>query len=201
MGIQDPKPGAREAVLANIRGRRSVRRYLPREVPKEVILEVLDAARWAPSAVNRQPWRYVVVTRAELRQELCRRAGPGPLRWRHLAEAPVVIAVLADPAAGRWHLIDCAFAGQNLMLAAHALGLGSCWIGAFREAAVRGTLGVPDRLKVAGLVTLGYPAEPSPAPPRLPLEDLVSWERYRRGPRVARRLTRTGILSLARRRR
>jgi len=184
-----------------IRGRRSVRSYRDDPVPEEAIALVLEAARWAPSAVNSQPWHFVVVRSAGRRRALAEQARLfGVLRWKHLAAAPVVVAVVGDRRGNRWCPVDCGLAGQNLMLAAHALGLGTCWVGGFEQAQVRGILGVPPGLEVIGLVTLGYPAREPKAPPRLPLEKLVSWEVYDRGAAAGRleRLRQSGIWSLVR---
>ncbi|MDQ7794446.1 MAG: nitroreductase family protein [bacterium] len=188
-------------VLGAIRERRSVRCYQDQAVPQAILREALDAARWAPSAANNQPWQFLVVTRPDLRRALGRHARWHFIRWRHVAQAPVVVVILGNPAANRWHLVDCAMAGQNLMLAAHALGLGTCWIGAFDPRGVRQVLAIPERLAVVGLVTLGYPAERPAPPPRLDLDEVVFAETYpaRGGPGLTRRLRQTGLLSLGRR--
>ncbi|MCL6581111.1 MAG: nitroreductase family protein [Firmicutes bacterium] len=184
------------------RTRRSIRRYRPDPVPEELLLRVLEAARWAPSAVNSQPWHFVVVRDPGRRSELAARARVlGFIGWKHLAQAPVVVAVVGDPRGNRYYVVDCALAGMNLLLQAHALGLGTCWVGGFGQEQVRGPLGVPPHLEVVGLVTMGWPAETPAPPPRLPLERLVSWEVY--DPAVAaswrERLERSGLYSLRKR--
>ncbi|MCL6450335.1 MAG: nitroreductase family protein [Acetobacteraceae bacterium] len=196
---KDPTPGA--AILELMRSRRSIRLYQARPVPEAVLLELLEAARWAPSAANLQPWQFVVVTDPQTRAAVARWARLYFLRFPHVAAAPVLIAILGDPTLSRWYRIDCSLAGANLMLAAHALGLGTCWIGAFDERRVREVLRVPDRLEIVGLLTLGYPAEDPVPPPRFPLSDLVHREAYSPavGPSLARRLTRSGIWSLRKR--
>lgn len=159
--------------------RRSIRRYRPDPVPEDLLSKVLEAARWAPSAANSQPWHFLVVAGAERRRQLADRARIlGFLRWKHLASAPVVIAVIGDPGGNRFCTIDCSLAGMSILLAAHSLGLGACWVGGFTQDQIRGPLGVPADRNVVGLITLGYPDETPAAPPRLPLERLVSREVY-----------------------
>jgi len=184
-----------------VRGRRSVRSYRDDPVSDEVIGRVLEAARWAPSAVNSQPWHFVVVRSPQRRRALADNARMvGVLRWKHLGTAPVVVALVGDPRSNRWYQVDCALAAQNLMLAAHALGLGTCFVGGFEQRQVRGILGVPRELEVVGLITLGYPARVPKAPPRLSLEKLISREIYDRKAAAGRleRLKHTGLGSLIR---
>jgi len=167
-----------------------------------MILEVLEAARWAPSAVNSQPWHFIVVTGQETRRTLADRARfLRFLRWKHLASAPAVIAIVGDPRGNRWFTVDCSLAGANLMIAAHALGLGTCWVGGFGQAEVGKFLEVPPGREVVGLVTLGYPDETPKPPPRLPLDRLVSWERFDPGSAATRgeRLKHSGLYSLRKR--
>ncbi len=188
--------------LTLARTRRSIRRYRPDPVPEDLLGKVLEAARWAPSAVNSQPWHFLVVTGAERRAALAERARLlGLLRWKHLAAAPVVIAIIGDPRGNRYYTVDCSLAGMSILLAAHSLGLGTCWVGGFTQDQIRGVLGVPADREVVGLITLGYPAENPAPPPRLPLEKLVSREVY--DPAVAatlgERLRLSGLYSLRKR--
>ncbi len=183
-----------------IRLRRSVRRYRPDPVPRELIERVLDAARWAPSAVNMQPWQFVVVTGVERRRALAKSTGVvGVVLQSHVAEAPVLIALCGDERRSSWYVHDCCLAGQNLMLAATALGLGTCWIGMFDEAKVWQALGLPEGMRVICLITLGYPLHEYHAPtPRLPLDSIVHWESFctAQTGRRARALRQRGMLSL-----
>jgi len=170
--------GAQE-FLRLVRTRRSIRRYKPTPPRKDMIKAVLEAGRWAPSAVNSQPWHFLVVTDPDRRRQLADRARMlGFIRWRHLYHAPVVLAIIGAVRGNRFAVVDCALAGMNMLLAAHALGLGACWIGGFTQEQVRGVLGVPADREVIGLITLGYPDETPRNPPRLPLARLVSWEVY-----------------------
>jgi len=195
-------PEALDRFVAFAASRRSVRRYLPDPVPETILLRILEAARWAPSAVNSQPWHFVVVTDPERKRALYERAKiAGLVGWSHLVGAPVVVAVVGDPRNNRFYVVDCSLAGMNLLLAAHAAGLGACWIGGFTEERIRDVVGVPRSRQIIGLVTLGYPKDTPKAPPRLPLERLVSREVY--DPTVAatrgERFRLSGLYSLRKR--
>jgi len=183
-----------------IRSRRSVRAYTAEALPKEELLTLIDAARWAPSAVNGQPWSFVLVTRPDIIRLL------GSLTDylvvnRHVRRAAAIIVVCADPRGSRYYRMDCAFAAQNILLGAHGLGLGACFVGAFDEEGVKEALDVPDHLRVTGLITLGRPAEEPAAPPRLAVREITRWETYSggRAPTLARRLINAGAFSLLKR--
>jgi nitroreductase len=168
-------------VYAAIRTRKSVRSYLDKPVEKEKLQRVLEAARLAPSASNRQEWRFVVVTDAEKRRRLAEAAAG----QRFIAQASAVIAACAetDGKIMRCGLacypIDVAIAVDHLTLAAAAEGLGTCWIGAFDPDAVRAVLGIPKDVVVVGLLPLGYPQDAQPvSKSRLPLETIVRYESW-----------------------
>lgn len=167
-------------VFEAIRTRRSIRSYLPEEVEQEMLEQVLDAARLAPSGNNRQAWKFVVVRDAALRKELV-----GIARGQDfVAEAPVVIAAVAtDPTATTGsgepaHRIDIAIALDHMTLAARALGLGTCWIGAFDQRDAEKLLGVPPTAEVVLLLTLGHPTQEGAFRGRKPLEEIVSYDKY-----------------------
>ena len=164
-----------------IRRRKSVRSWATRPVEAEKIERILEAARQAPSASNRQEWRFVVVTDRERRRRLAEAAAG----QRFVAEAPVVIVACAQHD-GRimrcglpCHPIDVALAVDHLTLAAAAEGLGTCWIGAFDPQAVRQILGIPEEVVVVTLTPLGYPQDPAPVPKnRLALPQIVHHETW-----------------------
>ncbi len=159
-------------VLRAIRERRSVRAFRPDPVEREKVEAVLEAGRWAPSGKNTQPWRFVVVESAAKRQELARLV---PQR-NMIGSAPVTIAVLLDRRAGYDELKDAQGIGacaQNLLLAAHALGLGACWIGRARDREVEALLGAQEGEELMMLIPIGYPAETPPERERRPLSELV----------------------------
>lgn len=163
--------------------RRSVRAYQPDPVPEDLLQQVLEAARLAPSAVNKQPWRFIVV-----RDELNRRALGAAYAREWFWQAPVIIAVCVVPGEawtrpydGRnYAMADGALAMDHLQLAAAELGLGTCWIGAFDPSAAREILGLPDGAEIVGMTPLGYPGvEAHPrVRSRRPLGETVMRERW-----------------------
>jgi nitroreductase len=167
-------------VLMAIRERRSIRKYTDQPVPKELLETLLDAARWAPTASNQQRWRFLVVTNRPTR-ELIRKCSPGIF-----VGPPVYVVVCAEeiPNAGEWdrktYLADCSVAAQNMMLAAHALGLGSCVILSYSPTAIQEILDLPESIRPVLVVTLGYPAEDPEPPARRALQEIVFEEEYGR---------------------
>lgn len=163
---------AMEAIL----GRRSIRSYQAREVPEEVLNQVLQAGRWAPSASNFQPCKFIVVRDPKVKGDLARTATYG----KFLTEAPLAIAVVVDPWSSNHPVEDGAAATLNMLLAAYAMGLGSCWIGVYNssyEDKARKVLGIPDDRRLLSIIALGYAAE-SPGSSRVELAQLVCYERY-----------------------
>lgn len=163
--------------------RRSVRAYKTEEVPEELLQQVLGAGRLAPSAVNKQPWRFLVV-----RDEVNRRALGAAYAREWFWKAPIVIAVCILPEEAwtrsydgtNFAMVDGALAMDHMQLAAAELGLGTCWIGAFDPEAARDILGLPDGVSIVGMTPLGYPdVEPNPRPrSRRPLGETVLKERW-----------------------
>jgi nitroreductase len=167
-------------VMEAIKERRSVRAYQDRPVPEEKLKAILEAARLAPSAANRQEWKFIVVQDKEKRLSIMKAAGG----QKFVGEAPVVIAAVSlnpgyvmrcgVPA----HPVDLAIAVDHMTLKAVEEGLGTCWIGHFEQEKVKEILNVPKEYKVVVLLTLGYPAD-SPSPKRRKsLEELISYERF-----------------------
>jgi len=149
-------------VLETIRIRRSIRKYRPEPIPDEKLKTILEAARLAPSAANRQPWRFVVVEDRERKKALAKAANDQTF----LGDAGAIVAAISDPEkSARWHEKDTMIALEHLVLAATALGYGTCWIGAFNEEAVKDLLNVPSKMKVVALLPIGIPDE-KPAPRR-----------------------------------
>lgn len=145
-------------VMNTIALRKSIRSFDGRPVEKEKLDRCLEAARLAPSWANKQCWRFVVVTGAQEVEDL----GILPAQ---IKDAPVLLVACGDP--GRsgdregkpYYLVDVAIATEHYVLAAWEQGLGTCWVGAFKEERVRKALGIPDEMKVVALVPTGYPAE------------------------------------------
>jgi len=164
-----------------IRTRKSVRLFLAQPVEQEKLDQVLGAARLAPSASNRQEWRFVVVREPETRKMLAGIADSQAHVWK----APVVIVACADTdehimkCGQLCYPIDVAIALDHLSLAAVELGLGTCWVGAFDESKVRQLLDIPEKLRVVQLMALGYPVDPAPVEKkRLQLDKIVKYEHW-----------------------
>ncbi|MBW2529101.1 MAG: nitroreductase family protein [Deltaproteobacteria bacterium] len=161
-----------DRLLKLVRARRSVRRFSSEPVSLDAEQRLLEAAIWAPTAGNAQPWCFVCVRSSEHKAQLCRAA----LQQRFIADAPLVVVVCADldravraygeRGASLYCLQDTAAATQNLLLAAHAMGLGSCWVGAFQETEVARVLGLEAHLRPVAVVAVGEPAEQPKAPAR-----------------------------------
>lgn len=178
-----------------IRTRRSVRKYSDRPVEEEKLQAVLEAIRHSPSWSNMQCWRMIVVKDQALREKLSElsyvesvfapkgyRSNPSK---KALAAAPVVVVLCADPERSgqlggqHYYLVDAGIASENLMLAAHGQGLGSVFVGVYDEEKVKGALHIPPAIRVVGLFPLGYAAEENKeGPPRKPLQDICSHERW-----------------------
>ena len=155
--------------LEAIHTRRSIRRYEDRAVPEELVEDVLRAAMMAPSAVNKQPWHFVVIDDRKLLSEIPK-INPNAAM---AAGAPLAILVCGDlkleHPSGYW-VVDCAAAVENLLLAAHAVGLGAVWTGVYpRQQRIDGLkklFGLPEHVMPHTLVVLGYPAEQPPSQDR-----------------------------------
>jgi nitroreductase len=167
-------------VLEAITNRYSVRRYRNKAVEEQKLLRVLEAARLAPSASNRQEWRFVVV-----RDEARRRALAHAARDQEfVGEAPVVIVACAVdtghvmPCGLPSFSIDVAIALEHIALQATEEGLGTCWIGAFDQAEVKRLLGIPGDVWVVELMPLGYPADQPGQKARKSLGEIVMHEHW-----------------------
>lgn len=169
-------------LMEAIKTRRSVRRYKETPVPETLLKEVLNAARLAPSADNAQPWKLVVVRDEQTKLKLAA-ASNGQ---KFIAQAPVIAVICgipdeAFPTVGGYmssHVMDASIALDHLTLAAHAVGLGTCWIAAFKEDKVRDVLGIPEDVRVIALTPIGYPDETPERTTRKNLEELVVYDRY-----------------------
>jgi len=164
------------SLLDLILSRRSIRRYETKDIPEEVLHQILEAGRQAPSAVNRQPFRFVVVNDNDLLKNLC-----DNLINRFVKYAPVVVVGCADIKSlltGKWAVVDTTIAMQNMVIAAWALGIGSCWIGACNEEKVSKLLKIPDKWKFVALLTLGYPAEQPKPRKKKQFEELFNFNSF-----------------------
>ncbi|MCL2392165.1 MAG: nitroreductase family protein [Oscillospiraceae bacterium] len=170
--------------LKLIKGRRSIRRFTDKEISKEALTDLVEAAVWAPSGSNAQAWEFVILGKKD--KELMNRMVaflPG------VSEAPAAMIWLClDRAkekakAGKLGLdvmgvMDISMAAQNIMLMAHAMGLGSCVIGSFNESVTRIALKLPEHVTPELLLILGYPAEEGFGPPRPPVQQNMHWREF-----------------------
>jgi nitroreductase len=170
-----------ESVMALLKGRRSIRRYKPDPVPDEMIEQLLEAGRWAPSASNRQPWAFIVVRDEVIRQQVAQHAAYYFIRWAQAKDAPLLI-VLCGNARNRIYRQflheDVGLAGSQIMLQAKALGLGTCWLGGLDRKAIAAVLKLPDHFEVVGVLTVGFPAEDPEPRPRKPLSEIAHYDVY-----------------------
>ena len=142
--------------LEAVRTRRSIRKFKQKPIPPENLETILEATRLAPSAGNRQPWHFVIVEDADQKKSLAEMAN----NQTFLKDAAVIIVAVGDPEiSARWFEKDTMIALEHAVLAATALGYGTCWIGAFNEDAVKGLLKIPSKMKVVALLPIGFPDE------------------------------------------
>ncbi len=165
-------------ILNLLKSRRSVRIYKDLPVPKDLLLQILEAGRWAPSGANLQPWHFIIVTDQETRKRIGEVAKFFFIKSSHVERAPVVLVLGFDKRKGKYGRYDVTLAGGNMITMATSIGLGTCWIGAFDEERVKEILQIPEHIEVIGLITLGYPEEKPEPPPRLELEKIVHWESW-----------------------
>ncbi len=169
------------SVMDAIKIRKSVRGYIDKPVEEEKLTALMEAAKLAPSSSNRQEWRFILVREKETRKKLTDVAA----HQAFVGQAPVIIAACAD---SDGHIMSCgqpsypidvAIALEHIALTAVELGLGTCWIGDFNEDKTKQLLGIPEKIRVVELMTLGYPANPSPVEKkRLPLDQIVKFEHW-----------------------
>ncbi len=167
-----------------VRERAMMRAFRPDPVPEELIQKLLRSAVRAPSAGNLQAWEFVVVREAEAKRRLAEAA----LRQMFVAEAPVVIVACrnmernAGKYGGRgrdfYNLIDVSFASLMILLAAHNEGLGACFVGAYLNEEVSRILDLPEHTRPVGIVPIGWPAEAVTVTERMPLAEVVHYERF-----------------------
>ena len=161
--------------LEAIAARHSVREYSDRPVDRATIEKMIDAARRSPTARNEQPWEFVAVTDAAMRQRIAALTDFG----KFIAQAPACIAAFCRDT--KYYLKDGAAATTTLMIAAAALGVGTCWVAGDKKAycsTVAQMLGVPDGFKLIALVAVGYEARPTGPKQKRPVAEVLHWEKY-----------------------
>jgi nitroreductase len=157
-----------------LKTRRSVRAYTGAPVPREIIEDIIDCGRLAATAINIQPWEFVVVTEREMRRRIAETTDYG----KFISDAPVCVIVLCQDT--KYYLEDGSAATENILLAARAHGLGACWVAGDKKPyayQICRLVGAPRGYKLVSLIPMGYPAE-SPEQPKRPLADVLHWEKY-----------------------
>jgi len=172
-------------VLEAIRDRRSIIRFEKVPVEEEKVQAILEAGRWAPSWLNSQPWRFIVVTDQKVKESLSEHV---PTIYNlGVREAPVCIAVSVNPRDDPFHFVeDGASATQNMSLAAQSLGLGSCWIGVFdlkgeknsAEERIKAVLGIPKNFRLISVLPIGVPRN-VPEKERKELSQIVCRDKFK----------------------
>lgn len=172
--------------LECIKTRRSVRKFLDKPVTWDNIATILDSGRMAPSAGNLQSWKFIVVEDKEPKEEIAKAC----VDQLWIATAPYIIVIVSefekmkrfyDLRGERLYSVQgCAAAAQNMLLAAHDIGLGACWVGAFDEEKIKDVLGCPADTRPQAVIPIGYPAEAPQKPNKFPIE-IVSYNRRWRG--------------------
>jgi len=166
-----------EKLLDFLRTRRSVRQFADKSIPKDQLEVIVDAARFAPTARNVQPWEFVVVTDRDKLTALAGLAENG----RFMAQASAVVAVFC--AETKYYLEDGCSATCNILLAATILGIGSCWVAGDKKSyaqEVNDLLGVPVANKLVSLVALGYPQDKNDfkVADKRELKALLHWDKF-----------------------
>jgi nitroreductase len=171
-------------LLEALAKRRSIRNYKKQDLPRGTVEKLLEAARLAPSAGNVQPWEFVVASTVKTKMDLSQAA----FEQKSIQEASIVIVVCADEegaqesygARGKtlYCLQDTAAAVQNILLTACSLGLGTCWIGAFKEDAVRKVINAPPDMRPVALIPVGYPNDAPNARHRRPISEIMHKETF-----------------------
>ncbi len=165
-----------DELIEFLKSRRSIRRFKPEKPPLDLVLKVLDTARFAPSAKNSQPWEFIIVDDPKVKSKLAGiHVGAKPLE-----NAPMAIVVISDKTKSPTsYLVDGANAVMYILLALHAVGLGGVWIQTLRDIEkIQEILGLPNEKIPVAIIALGYPDESPKPKPRRPLEELVHYNKY-----------------------
>lgn len=159
--------------LEIIKTRRSVRAYDHKPIAREILIDIVDCARLAPTAMNEQPWEFIVITDSEMKRKIADLITHAPF----ITQAPACIAVICKPT--RFYVEDASAATQNILLSAKAHNLGSCWISGDKQPyadAVRDLLGGGREQKFFSLITLGHATE-RPVTEKRSIETVLHWEK------------------------
>ena len=178
-------------VLEAIKTRRSIRKYKATPVDDKTLEQVLEAARWGPSWANTQCWRFVTVQDQKVKEQLADTLSPNNPATEAVKNAPLVIVACAEKdragcyrgepstdKGGYWYMFDVGLAMQNLVLAAHALGLGTVYIGAFDAKKAADAVAVPEGFCAVAMTPLGYPDQEARVPPRKELSEIAFRDKF-----------------------
>ena len=171
-------------VLEAIKGRRSIRSFTSQPVSENEVETLIDAARHAPSAGDIQPWEFIIIRKPEIKRKLVLAA----LNQTFIEEAPVVIVVCANESASGsgygsrgktlYCIQDTATAAQNILLTAYSTGLGTCWVGAFKEEEVKKALGIPNGIRPVAIIPVGRVTANPPKHLGRPIDEIVHHEKF-----------------------
>jgi nitroreductase len=165
-----------DAITA-LKTRRSIRSYQNREVSREILKDIVDCARLAPSGMNHKQWEFVVVTDPQIRKKLALAVQ----QQTQIATVPACILVLVKE--HPFYVEDGSAATMAILYAARAHGLGSCWISSDKQPwanGLRDIVGAPPQYKAVTLIPIGYPAE-EPRPEKRSIESVLHWDKFRQG--------------------
>ena len=160
-----------EEFLQFLKARRSIREFKDEEIPIEQIDMILEAGRWAPSASNLQPWEFIIIKDNEILAKISKLAFYG----KFIKEVPFAIAIVGKiRTSSKWYIVDTSLVSMNMMLMAHALGIGTCWIGALKREKVKKLLGLGENDYILTVLPFGYYRGDLPDPtPRKPLNKII----------------------------
>lgn len=173
-----------------IKERRSIRNYSDRDIPQELLDQVLEAVKWSPSWANTQCWEIIVIKDGETKSKVQETIAKGNPAAKAITAAPVVLAVCGRQKAsgyykgeittkfGDWLLYDLGIATQSICLTAHALGMGTVVVGLFNHDQVKEILQIPDGVEVVSLIPVGFPAKGSGAPKRREVSEFTHHDRF-----------------------
>lgn len=171
-------------VFECIRTRRSIRKYKDKQVPWDNIVTIMQAGKYTPSAGNLQNWKFIVVKDDNKRKAIAEAS----LQQWWMEQAPIHVVVCGEPekverfygARGRrlYMIQGVAAAIENMLLTAHSLGLGACWVGAFDEDEIRRILNVPEQADIHAIITIGYADEKPETPPKYRIEHMMFFEKW-----------------------
>lgn len=169
--------------LECIKTRRSVRKFKKKEIEKEKLMKILEAAIYAPSSGNLQNWEFIIVRDEENKKLIAKAA----LNQNFIADASIIIIACSNDdkvifygkrGKDLYAIENVSAAIQNILLAANDLGIGSCWVGAFDEKEIKKILKIPENVRPIAIIPLGYPEKISETPVRRPISEVVFEEKY-----------------------